>query len=199
VLFDGKIADEWVYRHRLAAQWPVFDGALVSKSGTGNIDTRQKFGSAQVHAEFATPEMPTAHRQARANSGVYLQGRYEIQILDSYNDPTYANGSAGAVYGQYAPMVNVSRPPKECQSYDIIFHAPQCGPDKQILTPGTVTVLFNGVLVRDHVAIRGRTASGDNTDVCEDGAAGLLSPGRQRDFHAVPKYLDSPPFIGRTE
>ena len=105
------------------------DGILTCKSGTGNLYTKRKFGSAQIHVEFSVPSMPNAHGQARANSGVYLQGRYEIQILDSYNNPTYSNGSAGALYGQYAPLVNVSRPPKEWQTYDIIFHAPKCGAD----------------------------------------------------------------------
>jgi hypothetical protein len=169
VLFDGTNAAEWVYRDGRAAQWPVVDGVLVSKSGTGNIYSKRKFGSAQIHVEFATPYMPNAHGQARGNSGVYLQGRYEIQILDSFENPTYSNGSAGALYGQYAPLVNVSRPPKEWQTYDIVFHAPQCGPAKEIATPGTVTVLYNGVLVQDHVSIRGRTTGGDDTDVCGDG------------------------------
>ncbi len=169
VLFDGKDASEWVYRDGRPAQWPVVDGALVSKSGTGNIYTRRTFGSAQIHVEFATPNMPNAHGQARGNSGVYLQGRYEIQVLDSYNNPTYANGSAGALYGQYAPLVNVSRPPKEWQTYDIVFHAPQCGADRTVATAGTVTVFQNGVVVQDHVTIRGRTTSSDDTDVCEDG------------------------------
>jgi hypothetical protein len=169
VLFDGKSAVEWLYRDGRPAQWPVIDGALVSKSGTGNIYTKQKFGSAQIHVEFATPFMPNAHGQARANSGVYLQGRYEIQILDSFNNPTYANGSAGSLYGQYPPLVNVSRPPREWQTYDIVFHAPKCGSDGKIETPGAVTVLYNGVLVQDNVTIEGRTTSSDNTDVCDDG------------------------------
>jgi len=168
-LFDGRGVEEWVYRDGRAAQWPVVDGALVSKSGTGNIYSRRKFGSAQIHVEFATPYMPDAHGQARGNSGVYLQGRYEIQVLDSFNNPTYANGSAGALYGQYAPLVNVSRPPKEWQVYDIVFHAPTCGADGKPAVPGTVTVLYNGVLVQDHVTIRGRTTGGDDTDVCADG------------------------------
>ncbi len=145
------------------------DGDLVCKSGTGNIYTRHKFRDAQIHVEFAPPLMPQAHGQARANSGVYLQGRYEIQILDSFNNPTYANGSCGALYGQYAPLVNVCRPPKQWQSYDIVFHAPRCREDKTIEVPGTVTVLQNGVLIQDHVAIRGRTTSSDDTDVCVEG------------------------------
>jgi hypothetical protein len=169
VLFDGKDVSQWEYKDGKAAAWPIVDGVLTCKSGTGNLYSKRKLGSAQVHVEFAVPSMPNAHGQARANSGIYLQGRYEIQILDSYHNPTYANGSAGALYGQYAPLVNVSRPPKEWQYYDIIFHAPKCGPDRQLATPGTVTVLYNGVLVQDNVAIRGRTTSSDNTDVCEDG------------------------------
>lgn len=169
VLFDGKGAGEWVYRDGRAAQWPVVDGVLVSKSGTGNIYSKRKFGSAQIHVEFATPYMPNAHGQARGNSGVYLQGRYEIQVLDSFDNPTYSNGSSGALYGQYAPLVNVSRPPKEWQTYDIVFHAPKCGAGGKIAAPGTVTVLYNGVLVQDNVTIRGRTTGGDDTDVCEDG------------------------------
>ena len=168
VLFDGTGAGEWVYRDGRAALWPVVDGVLVSKSGTGNIYSRRKFGSAQIHVEFATPNMTDAHGQARGNSGVYLQGRYEIQILDSFNNPTYANGSCGALYGQYAPLVNVSRPPTEWQTYDIVFHAPKCAGGK-IAAPGTVTVLYNGVLVQDNVTIRGRTTGGDDTDVCENG------------------------------
>jgi hypothetical protein len=169
VLFEGKDVSQWEYKDGRAAAWPILDGALTCKSGTGNLYSKRKFGSAQIHLEFAVPSMPNAHGQARANSGIYLQGRYEIQILDSFHNPTYANGSAGALYGQYAPLVNVSRPPGEWQSYDILFHAPKCGPDRQLATPGTVTVLYNGVLVQDHVTIGGRTTSSDNTDVCEDG------------------------------
>jgi len=169
VLFDGKDVSQWVYKDGRPGAWPIVDGILTCKSGTGNLYTKRKFGSAQIHVEFATPLMPNAHGQARANSGVYLQGRYEIQILDSFNNPTYSNGSAGSLYGQYAPLVNVTRAPKEWQSYDIVFHAPVCGTDRKIATPGTVTVLQNGVLVQDHVTILGRTTSSDDTDPCEDG------------------------------
>jgi len=169
VLFDGKDVSQWVYKDGRPAAWPIVDGILTCKSGTGNIYTKRHFGSAQIHVEFATPYMPNAHGQARGNSGVYLQGRYEIQILDSFNNPTYANGSAGSLYGQSAPLVNVTRPPKEWQSYDIIFHAPRCGADHKVAVPGTVTVLQNGVLVQDQAVIQGRTTSSDDTDPCEDG------------------------------
>jgi hypothetical protein len=169
VLFDGKDISQWQYKDGRAGAWPIVEGILTCKSGTGNLYTKRKFGSAQIHVEFAVPYMSNAHGQARANSGVYLQGRYEIQILDSFNNPTYSNGSAGSLYGQYAPLVNVSRPPKEWQTYDIVFHAPKCGGDRKLATPGTVTVLYNGVLVQDNVTVKGRTTSSDDTDPCEDG------------------------------
>jgi len=169
VLFDGKDISQWQYKDGRPGAWPIVEGILTCKSGTGNLYTKRKFGSAQIHVEFAVPYMSNAHGQARANSGVYLQGRYEIQILDSFNNPTYSNGSAGSLYGQYAPLVNVSRPPKKWQTYDIVFHAPKCGDDRKLATPGTVTVLYNGVLVQDNVTVKGRTTSSDDTDPCEDG------------------------------
>lgn len=169
VLFGGQDLNAWVYGNGRPAAWPVVNGAVVSRSGTGNIYSRRKFSSAQIHVEYSVPPMPNVHGQARGNSGVYLQGRYEIQILDSFQNPTYANGSNAALYGQHAPLVNVSRPPGEWQTYDIVFHAPKCAADRTVAAKGTVTVLHNGVLVQDHVTIEGRTTSSDDTDVCEPG------------------------------
>jgi hypothetical protein len=120
VLFDGHDLSAWAHANGSPAKWPVIDGAMVCKSGTGDLFTRQKFGAAQIHVEFATPNMPQAKDQAKGNSGVYLQGRYEIQVLDSFHNPTYPDGSAGALYRQYAPLVNVSRPPEQWQTYDIV-------------------------------------------------------------------------------
>jgi hypothetical protein len=177
VLFDGKDLSEWVHANGQPAQWPVENGIAICKSGTGDIYSKRKISSAQIHVEFATPNMPQAKSQARGNSGVYLQGRYEIQILDSYQNPTYANGSCGALYGQSAPLVNVCRPPEQWQTYDIVFHAPKCGGDGKISEPGTVTVLHNGVLVQDHVRIKGITTLGDKTNECEPG------PLRLQDHH----------------
>lgn len=169
VLFDGKNLSEWVYKDGRPAAWPVIDGAVVSKSGTGDIHTRRKIGSAQIHVEFAIPLMPRARDQARGNSGVYLQGRYEIQVLDSYHNPTYPNGSGGALYGQYAPLVNASRPPEQWQTYDIIFHAPRCGAGGAVTHPATLTLLQNGVLVQDDVAVKGPTGGGARDNPCEPG------------------------------
>jgi hypothetical protein len=142
---------------------------MTSKSGTGDIFTKRKIGSAQIHVEFATPLMPDAKSQARGNSGVYLQGRYEVQVLDSFQNPTYANGSCGALYGQYAPLVNACRPPEQWQSYDIIFHAPACSADGTVTAPGTLTLLHNGVLVQDHVIIKDVTGGAQKSSVCEPG------------------------------
>ncbi len=169
VLFDGKNLASWQYRDGRPAAWPMAGGVLTSKSGTGDIMTRQNIGSAQIHVEFATPLMATAKGQARGNSGVYLQSRYEIQILDSYRNPTYANGSCGALYGQYAPLVNACRPPEQWQTYDIVFHAPVCDGGGKETRPGTVTVLQNGVLVQDHVTIKGVTGGAESKDVCQPG------------------------------
>jgi hypothetical protein len=177
VLFSGKDLSEWVHEDGRPAQWPVELGVMTCKSGTGDILSKRKFGSAQIHVEFSTPNMPEAKSQARGNSGVYLQGRYEIQILDSYQNPTYANGSCGALYGQYAPLVNACRPPEQWQSYNIIFHAPKCGADGKVSEPGTLTVMQNGILVQDHVTIKGVTNGSGDAHVCE------LGPLRLQDHH----------------
>jgi len=168
VLFDGKSLAEWVFHDGRQATWPVKDGAMVSSSGSGDIYSRRRLGSVQIHLEFATPNMPNARDQARGNSGVYIQGLYEIQILDSYRNPTYAVGSCAAVYGQYAPLVNVARPPGEWQTYDIIFRAPACTEGK-VTQPGSLTLLHNGVLVQDHVRLSRPTAGHSGRDVCAPG------------------------------
>jgi len=166
ILFDGKDSSQWVHKDGSPAKWPVEHGAIVCNTGSGDIFSRQKIGSAQIHVEFAIPYMPQQHDQARGNSGVYLQGRYEIQVLDSYQNPTYADGSAGALYGQYPPLVNVSRKPEQWQSYDIIFHAAQCT-GGQVTVPGNLTLLHNGVLIQDHVLIKGPTPGAVDKNVCE--------------------------------
>ena len=169
VLFDGTNADEWMHKDGRPAEWKLENGALVCNSGKGDLYSKRKIGSAQIHVEFNVPYMPDAKSQARGNSGVFIQDNYEIQILDSFENPTYSNGSCAALYGQYAPLVNACRKPGEWQSYDIIFHAPACDDAGQVATPGTLTVLHNGVLVQDHVTINGKTPGPGNTSVCEPG------------------------------
>lgn len=159
VLFDGKDLSQWT---RAAsggsepARWKVENGYLEVVPGAGDIATRGKFGDCQLHIEWATPSHVRGSSQDRGNSGVFLMSRYEIQVLDSYRNPTYADGQAGAIYGQWPPLVNATRPPGQWQSYDIIFEAPRFQGNK-LVRPAYVTVLLNGVLLHDHQQIMGPT------------------------------------------
>jgi hypothetical protein len=154
VLFDGKDVSRFV-RDKDGApnRCTAEEGAMSCVTGVGDIVSTEKFQDAQIHLEFMPPYMPEQHSQLRGNSGVYLQGRYEIQVLDSYRNPTYADGALGGLYGQTAPLVNAARPPREWSVYDMIYHAPRCDSKGNVTELATVTVLLNGVLVQDHVAI----------------------------------------------
>jgi hypothetical protein len=156
LLFDGGDLSQWQSERGGKAAWEVKDG-VATVNGTGSIVTKQLFGDCQLHIEWATPAEVKGEGQGRGNSGVIFQGRYELQILDSFQNKTYFNGQAGALYSQYAPLVNVSRKPGEWQSYDVIFHTPRFDENGKLLKAGTMTVLQNGVLVQDHVEIKGPT------------------------------------------
>jgi hypothetical protein len=157
VLFNGMDLSNWKSLEGGPARWIVGDGYFQVAPGTGDIETRQSFGSFQLHVEWATPAPARGHDQDRGNSGVFLQGLYEVQVLDSYQSATYPDGQAGALYGQYPPLVNACRPPGEWQTYDIVFHAPRFLPNGVLIRPADVTVFQNGVLVQDHVALSGPT------------------------------------------
>jgi 3-keto-disaccharide hydrolase len=161
VLFDGKDLSHWVDKDGKPAKWKVQNGYMEVVPGTGNISSRDSFGDCQLHVEFAEPSPAHGESQERGNSGVFLMGLYEIQVLDSYENKTYADGQAAAVYGQYPPLVNASRPPAKWQSYDIIFHGARFAARGKLLRPARVTVLHNGVLVQDNVEMTGPTAHGE--------------------------------------
>jgi hypothetical protein len=161
VLFDGKELSQWLDQNGGPAKWKVENGYTEVVPETGYIHTKAPFGDCQLHVEFSEPVPPKGESQERGNSGVFLMGLYEIQVLDSYENKTYPDGQAAAVYGQYPPLVNASRPPGQWQSYDIVFHAPHFDKSGKLLRPARVTVFHNGVLVQDNVEIRGRTAIGD--------------------------------------
>ncbi len=152
-LFDGKSLAGWRGRSGDAG-WTVRDG-YFEVSGSGNIQTRESFGDCQLHVEWATPAKVNGDSQGRGNSGVYLMGRYEVQILDSYDNVTYADGQAAAHYGQQPPLVNACRKPGEWQTYDIIFRAPRFADDGTVLAKARVTVIHNGVLVQDNAEYLG--------------------------------------------
>jgi Domain of Unknown Function (DUF1080) len=158
VLFDGKGLSAWAGEDGQPAKWKVANGYMEVVPHSGYIHTRQSFGDCQLHVEFAEPAPPVGEDQGRGNSGVFLMGLYEIQVLDSYQSKTYADGQASAVYGQFPPQVNASRPPGQWQTYDIIFHSPHFDKDGKVLHPARVSVLHNGVLVQDNVELSGPTA-----------------------------------------
>ncbi len=152
VLFDGKDLSAWTSEKGGEPAWKVENGyAEVRESG---IMTKEQFGDIQLHVEWASPAEVKGDGQGRGNSGVYFQGRYEIQVLDSYNNKTYFNGQAASFYGHNAPLVNACRKPGEWQQYDIVFHAPKPAADGTVV-PGSFTVIHNGVLVQDHILVKG--------------------------------------------
>ena len=164
VLFDGKDLSKWLSRGKREnrnklgePRWKVENGYMEVAGGSGDIFTKEKFGDAQIHVEWATPTTIVDSSQLRGNSGVLIMSRYEIQVLDSHDNPTYADGQAGSIYGQWPPLVNPARKPGEWQTFDIVFEAPRWEGEK-LAKPAYVTVFYNGVLVHHRKEITGRMA-----------------------------------------
>ena len=157
VLFDGKDLSSWENESGGSANWKVQDG-YAEVNGTGNVLTKDEFGDVQLHIEWASPVEIRGEGQGRGNSGVYFQGRYEVQVLDSYGNKTYPDGQAAAIYKIAAPLANVSRKPGEWQTYEIIFRAPKPAANGKV-EPGSLTVFHNGVLVQDHVSLKGEATT----------------------------------------
>ena len=155
VLFDGRDLSEWRSRDGGPARWKVEGGHVEVVAGAGEITTIRAFGDCQLHVEWAAPDPPADAGQDRGNSGVFLMGRYEVQVLDSYGSATYPDGQAAAIYGQYPPLVNASRPPGAWQSFDIVFRRPRFDERGGLIAPARITVLHNGVLVHDAVILTG--------------------------------------------
>ena len=151
VLFNGTDMSQW----ENAEKWVVQDGYVIS--GEGAVRSKPEFGDCQLHVEFASAEEITGSGQGRSNSGVFLMGNYELQVLDSYNNTTYFDGQCGAIYKQHPPLVNATRKPGEWQTYDIIWTCPRFCADKKLLSPAYITVLHNGVLIQNHFALEGDT------------------------------------------
>jgi len=157
ILFDGTDLAGWVGRDGGAAQWKVESGYMEAAPKTGNIQTREHFGDCQLHLEWAAPVAVEGESQGRGNSGVFMMGKYEIQVLDCYDNPTYADGTTGAIYGQYPPLANACRPPGEWQMYDIIWEGPRFESQK-LVRPACVTVMLNGIVLHHHTALMGVTS-----------------------------------------
>ncbi len=184
VLFDGKDLSQFVDAKGEPAKWEVKNG-VATVNGTGDIYTMQSFGDCQLHVEWATPTKIVGEGQGRGNSGVFLQSKYEIQVLDSYTNKTYFHGQASAVYKQTAPLVNASRKPGEWQIYDIIYHAPRFDDKGKVTTSARVTVLHNGVLVQNNTEIKGSTSFTGDVHYEKHGAK---EPLKLQDHHNPVRY-----------
>jgi hypothetical protein len=159
IILYGKKKDSvnWTGREGKPFKWKAEDSSVTGMHDAGDIQTRQGFGDCQLHIEWRTPAEVKGDGQGRGNSGIFLMSRYELQVLDSYNNSTYSNGQAGSMYKQHMPMVNVCRPPGEWQTYDILFTAPQFYKDSSLKSPARITVFQNGVLVQNNVDLWGPT------------------------------------------
>lgn len=157
VLFDGTSFNNWVGSDGQTPKWTLENGAMTVKPRTGGIKSKQVFGDIQLHIEFRSPAEVKGEGQGRGNSGIFFMERYELQVLDSYDNITYPNGQAGSVYKQHIPLVNASRKPGEWQTYDVIFMAPVFTEKGTLKTPARITVFHNGVLVQNNIELKGPT------------------------------------------
>lgn len=158
VLFDGKDLGEWTDAKGGPAKWKVGDGFMEAVAKSGPIQTRQGFGDCHLHVEWAAPSAVQGESQGRGNSGVFLMNMYEVQVLDCFENKTYADGMAASLYGQHPPLLNVCRKPGEWQTYDIIFRAPRFDAGKTLVSPAAMTVLHNGFVVQNNAVLTGPTA-----------------------------------------
>lgn len=158
ILFDGSDLSQWESVGGGDAEWEIDDdGAMTVVPGTGNIQTKESFGDVQIYIEWRSPMNMEHKGQDRGNSGIYIQKRYEVQVLDAWNNPTYINGMAGSVYKQTSPLVNPAKRPGEWESYNISFKAPRFHDDGSLKEPARVTVIWNGVVVQNNTEIYGPT------------------------------------------
>ena len=177
VLFDGRDLSNWTKLDGQAPAWEVADGAMTVTAGGGDIVTRERFADFLLHLEFMTPDMPDATGQAKGNSGVFLQGRYEIQVLDSYGIDVPGMGDCGAIYNQFAPLVNACKPPLEWQTYDAIFRAARVGESGEIEENARATVLQNGTVIHNNVQLLGATGGATDESAAEPGPLRLQDHG----------------------
>ena len=192
ILFNGSDLSNWTGRDGGEARWDVEDGVMTVVPRTGDIMTKETFTDHFLHVEFMTPDMPEATGQAKGNSGVFLQGRYEIQVLDSYGIEVPGMGDCGAIYNQFAPLVNACKPPLEWQTYDVIFRAPRFNDAGEMIENVRVTALQNGLVILNNVQLPGTTGANLDSDVGGPGPLLLQDHGnlmKFRNIWAVPLPL----------
>ena len=184
VLFDGTDLSQW----KGGEKWIVQDGYAISAEA--GIETKAEFGDCQLHVEWATPEEVSGSGQGRGNSGVFLMGRYELQVLDSYDNKTYFDGQAGAIYKQHPPLVNASRKPGEWQTYDILWTGPRFDAEGKLISPAYITVLHNGVVIQNHFELLGDTPVPSRPRIHGTSRQGPHQPAVPRQPGPLPQYLD---------
>jgi hypothetical protein len=186
LIFNGKDVSDWTGKGGGECKWDVVDGVLQGKPGAGDILTKHQFeGAYKLHVEFRVPYEPNNHSQGRGNSGVYLNSHWEVQVLDSYHNPTYADGACGAIYSIEPPTVNAAKAPTVWQAYDIEFHPAKCEDGKVIERP-TMTVIWNGVKVHDHTKLtKDSTPAGNGGDICQPGPLKLQDHGHPVQFRNI--------------
>lgn len=192
VLFDGKDLSNWQTRGGDPAGWEVADGVMTVAEGTGDIVTKGKFTDFMLHLEFMEPDMPEAKGQGKGNSGVYLQGRYEIQVLDSYGIEVPGMGDCGAIYDQFAPLINACKPPLQWQTYDMVFRSARLDDSGQVVDQARITLLQNGVVIHNNVEVRGPTGGAMDDKVGKPGPLLLQNHGnpvKYRNIWIVPLSL----------
>lgn len=185
VLFSGTDMGHWRHHDGRPAAWTVADGVTTVVAGTGDIISTEVYGDAHIHLEFREPDMPNETGQAKGNSGVYIQGRYEIQVLDSYGWRVPGKGDCGAIYDQFAPLVNACKPALEWQTYDIIFRAARLDPSGNVQDNARITLLHNGVVVHNNVEVRGPTVGALDGKVGEPGPLRLQDHGNPVQYRNV--------------
>ena len=192
ILFNGKDLNNWTTRDGGAAGWEVADGVMTVVRGTGDIMTKETFTDFMLHLEFMTPDMPEATGQAKGNSGVFLQGRYEIQVLDSYGIEVPGKGDCGAIYNQFAPLVNACKPPLQWQTYDVIFRVARVDDEGEVVEQARVTLLQNGMVIHNNVQVSGPTGGNIDDKLSEPGPLLLQDHGnsvKYRNIWIVPLPL----------
>lgn len=193
ILFDGKDLSNWVGRDGGEPKWKVEDDAMIVEPRTGDISSKETFTDHFLHVEFMCPDMPEASGQAKGNSGVFFQGRYEIQVLDSYGIDVPGKGDCGAIYNQFAPLVNACLPPLHWQTYDVIFRTPRFNDAGEMTENVRVTALQNGLVILNNVQLPGTTAGGADSAVAQPGPLRLQDHGnlvQYRNIWAVPLPLE---------
>jgi len=168
-LFDGTSFDGWTHKDGSAVAWALEDGVMTVAPGGGNIISKETYRDCFLHVEFRCPDMPDATGQHKGNSGVYVQGRYEIQVLDSYGWDVPGLGDCGAIYNQHAPLVNACKPAMQWQSYDIIFRAPRFDAAGEMIDDARMTLFFNGILILNNIEMKGITGGPLDENVTEPG------------------------------